>query len=121
VILQIISTVISLLIFYGIIQLFRKKKPDVKHDEIKPGDRYLITPIGNFILPPQEPAKYIPPDSPEAATTGRPLNKFEQRKVDAQMKRFLEEYPNIGFWKDHPEYVDKYLDDIDLSELDLDK
>lgn len=57
----------------------------------------------------------------EYFTNGRPTTKAEQKRIDTQMKKFLETHPNHSFWKDHPEYVEKYLDEIDLSELDLNK
>lgn len=42
----------------------------------------------------------------------------QQRLIDKQMDEFLEKMPNAGFFEQHPEYVDKYIDKIDLSELD---
>lgn len=42
----------------------------------------------------------------------------QQRLIDKQMDAFLEKMPNAGFFEQHPEYVDKYIDKIDLSELD---
>lgn len=42
----------------------------------------------------------------------------QQRLIDKQMDNFLEAMPNAGFFEQYPEYVDKYIDKIDLSELD---
>ena len=56
-------------------------------------------------------------DDPSDWVGRRPNTKAEQKIIDARMKKFLEDHPNFTFWKDHPEYVDKYLSEIDLKEL----
>lgn len=52
---------------------------------------------------------------------GKPNTKAQQKVIDAQMKEFLETNPNHSFFDDNPQYKEKYLKEIDLSELDLDK
>lgn len=48
-----------------------------------------------------------------------PLKPWEIRNIQAQMDQFLENNPNIGFFEDHPEYVDSYISRVDISELGL--
>lgn len=49
---------------------------------------------------------------------GPKITPAKQRIIDKQMERFLEENPNLGFFQENPHYVDRYLEKIDLSELD---
>lgn len=114
--LQIISYVVSLLIFYVIIELFKSIKRKNKLQKLKNIDyktfhSYEQTAQHEVF----DPKKHDPSDF----VGRRPNTKFEQRKIDAQMKAFLESNPNHSFWKDHPEYLEKYLNDVDLSELNL--
>lgn len=48
---------------------------------------------------------------------GPKITQAKQKMIDMQMDRFLEQNPNIGFFREHPEYVERYLERIDLSEL----
>lgn len=49
---------------------------------------------------------------------GTPYTPEQQKQVDATMKSFIEQMPEAGFFKQHPEYLDRYISQIDLSELD---
>lgn len=51
----------------------------------------------------------------------RPNTKFEQMQIDRQMKEFLESNPDHSFFADNPIYKEKYLKQIDLSEIGFDK
>lgn len=63
----------------------------------------------------------VPPEQKEESESiyydGPKPTGAQQRLIDKQMDRFLESQPNAGFFEQYPEYVDKYLDKIDLSEL----
>lgn len=49
----------------------------------------------------------------------KPLSRSDREINKRIMTDFLEKHPNSQFWTDHPEYMDEYLNDIDLSELGL--
>lgn len=46
-----------------------------------------------------------------------PITKAEAEQNEQIMFWFIERHPNSKFFSDHPEYVDKYLAQVDISEI----
>lgn len=47
----------------------------------------------------------------------KPLSKSEMEFNKKIMFQYLEKQPDSKFWENHPEYVDMYLEQIDISEI----
>lgn len=113
-VLIIILLVLILVVLLAIFQAITKPQARINTSDEKDSKMPI------WVTPDSKVFDHSPINEPDESrfADGPKITPAKQKMIDKQMDRFLEQNPNIGFFREYPEYVNQYLERIDLSELD---